>query len=90
MGFFDCVAFYQCELLRDFQLLYKSVLLMIMLILEGQDVFACVYECNCMCVVISSIFSGWGGVGWCSGLGVEEKGVGCYLSFLSPIHVAFC
>lgn len=47
--------------------------------------FVCVYECKCMCGYIDYIpWEGWGGAG------VEEKGVGCYLSFLSPIHVAFC
>lgn len=63
-------------------------LLMIMLILEGQDVCVCVYTNASVWVWLYGVYSRGGkgrGVA-----GVEEKGVGCYLSFLSPTHVAFC
>lgn len=50
----------------------------------------CVYTNASVRVWLYRLYSrgGVGGVGLV--LGVEEKGVVCYLSFLSPIHVAFC
>lgn len=85
--FFDCVAFYQCELLRDFPLLYKSVYWLTCWFWKDK-MCLCVYTNASVCVWLYRLYSR-GGVG-CGWAGVEEKGVGCYLSFLSPIHVAFC
>lgn len=74
--FFDCVAFYQCELLRDFPLLYKSVSWWSCWFF-GRTRCVCVYMNASVCVwLYSIIFSGRGGVGSGSGRG---RGEGCWL-----------
>lgn len=72
--FFWLCGFLSVWTTEGFPTAVQICLLINMLILEGQDVFVCVYECKCMCVVISIIFSGWGGV-W---LG-RGRGEGCWL-----------